>query len=105
MAWVWLVLAGIAETAWVICLAKSEGFRRAEWTVGFILTLTVSMGLLAIALRTLPVGTAYAVWVGIGAVGAAIFGVVAMAEPLTAPRLVFLALLIASIVGLKLTAS
>lgn len=102
MAWLGLIVAGLFETAWVICLDRSDGFRHWRWTVAFLVTLAVSMGLLGWSIRSLPVSAGYAVWVGIGAVGAALFGIVWLGEPMTWWRGLFLALL-GSIVGLKLT--
>ena len=104
MAWLILVLAGLFEVAWAIGLKYTDGFTRLWPSVFTLVTLAISMALLAHAARTLPIGTAYAVWVGIGAFGAAVLGVALFGEPLTAPRVVFLALLLIAIVGLKLTA-
>ena len=105
MAWFLLVVAGLLETGWAIGLKYSDGFTRPLVSVVTILTMAVSMGLLGLAARDLPIGTAYAVWVGIGALGAAVLGVVLFAEPLSAPRVGFLVLLLVSIVGLRLTAA
>jgi quaternary ammonium compound-resistance protein SugE len=103
MAWVILFIAGLLETAWALLLKQSEGFTRPGPTIGFGITLLLSMGLLAQALRTLPVGTAYAVWTGIGAAGTAIIGMVWLGEPRDALKLVSLVLLLAGIVGLRLS--
>lgn len=105
MAWVLLVVAGFLEVTWAIGLKYTEGFTRLVPSVLTIAAIVASMWLLSIAARTLPIGTAYAVWVGIGSLGAAIMGVVLFREPLSIARGVFLALLLVSIVGLKLTAS
>ena len=104
MAWVLLVVAGLLEVCWAIGLKYTEGFTKPLPSVLTIAGIVVSMVLLAQAARTLPIGTAYAVWVGIGAAGAAILGMIVLKEPVTAARLFFLALLIVAIVGLKATA-
>lgn len=103
MAWVLLIIAGLLEVCWAIGLKYTEGFTRLVPTVLTVLAIIASMVLLAIAARSLPIGTAYAVWVGIGALGAAVLGIVLFQESVTAPRLFFLALLLTSIIGLKLT--
>ncbi|OLR93077.1 DMT family transporter [Actinokineospora bangkokensis] len=101
MAWVVLVLSGILETVWVALLHATRGFTRLGMTALFLVALTGSMLGLAYALRTIPVGTGYAVWVGIGAVGTAAYGVVALGEPATGARLLCLGLIVAGVVGLK----
>ncbi|MCU0686951.1 MAG: quaternary ammonium compound efflux SMR transporter SugE [Polyangiaceae bacterium] len=103
MAWVLLVIAGLFETAWAVGLKYTQGFTRPLPTVLTIAAIVVSMGLLGVAAKTLPIGTAYGVWVGIGAVGAAVLGIVLFDEPATFGRLFFVALLLVSVVGLKLT--
>ncbi|MBA2665412.1 MAG: multidrug efflux SMR transporter [Trueperaceae bacterium] len=103
MAWLMVVVAGLFETGWAIGLKYTEGFTRLGPTVLTAIALVISMVLLGLAARDLPIGTAYAVWVGIGALGAAVLGVVLFGEPLTAPRIAFLTLLLISIVGLRLT--
>ncbi|MDK2973335.1 MAG: quaternary ammonium compound-resistance protein SugE [Candidatus Sumerlaeota bacterium] len=102
-AWVQLVCAGLLEVCWAIGLKYSEGFTRPGPSVFTIATLAGSMYLLARAAQVLPIGTAYGVWVGIGALGAAVLGIVLFKEPVSAMRVLFLAMLLASIVGLKLT--
>lgn len=102
MAWLILLLAGLFEIAWAIGLKYTEGFTRLWPTIGTAVAMLVSLGLLGIAMRTLPVGTAYAVWVGIGAVGTVILGIVLMGDPASPGRLVSLGLIVAGIVGLKL---
>ena len=102
MAWLILVISGLLETGWAIGLKESQGFTRPVPTILTLIGMVVSMLLLSIAARTLPIGTAYAVWVGIGAVGTAIVGMVYFGEPASAMRLVSLGLLLAGIVGLKL---
>jgi quaternary ammonium compound-resistance protein SugE len=103
VAWLMLVVAGLFETAWAVGLVYTQGFTRPVPTVLTGIALVVSMGLLGLAVRELPIGTAYAVWVGIGALGAAVLGVLLFGESLTWPRAGFLALLLVSIVGLRLT--
>lgn len=104
MSWIYLVVAGLLEVCWAIGLKYTDGFRRPLPTILTVAAMVASMWLLGLAARTLPIGTAYAVWVGIGASGAAILGVVLFREPLTPGRAAFLVLLVVSIVGLKLTA-
>lgn len=103
MAWLVLVVAGLFEVGWAIGLKYTEGFSRLWPTVGTVLAMIVSIALLGWAMRSLPVGTAYAVWTGIGAVGTALLGIVLFQEPATVARLVSLGLILAGIVGLKLT--
>lgn len=103
-SWILLVIAGLLETGWAIGLKYTEGFTRPVPSVLTGLAIVASMLLLGIAARDLPIGTAYAVWVGIGAFGAAVLGIVLFGEPATAARLGFLGLLVISILGLKLTA-
>jgi quaternary ammonium compound-resistance protein SugE len=103
MAWLLLVIAGLFETAWAVGLKYTQGFTRPLPTALTITAIVVSMGLLGVAAKTLPIGTAYGVWVGIGAVGAAVLGIVLFDEPATFGRLFFVALLLVSVVGLKLT--
>ncbi len=102
MSWLVLVLAGLFEIGWAIGLKYTEGFTRVWPTIGTVLAMFISLGLLGIAMKSLPVGTAYAVWVGVGAVGTAILGIVLLGEPANAGRLVSLGLIVAGIVGLKL---
>jgi quaternary ammonium compound-resistance protein SugE len=102
MSWVVLVLAGLLEIGWAVGLKYSHGLTRLWPSVATAVALAGSMGLLAVAMRTLPLGTAYAVWTGIGTVGTAVLGVVLFREPATAMRLACIALIVAGIVGLKL---
>jgi len=104
MAWIILIVAGLLEVGWAIGLKYTHGFTRAWPSALTIIAIIASMYLLAVAARTLPIGTAYAVWVGIGAAGTAILGIVLLKEPATAARVFFLVMLGASIVGLKMTA-
>lgn len=104
MNWVVLIIAGLFEVAFAFCLGKAKGAAGNEmylWYAGFFVALCVSMGLLIKATQTLPIGTAYAVWTGIGAVGTVLVGIIVFKEPATFLRLVFLTTLIGSIVGLK----
>jgi quaternary ammonium compound-resistance protein SugE len=102
MAWVILFVAGLLEIAWAVGLKYTDGFTRLWPTVGTAAALLASMSLLGIALRTLPLGTAYAVWTGIGSVGTAVLGIVLFREPATVMRLVCIGLIVSGIVGLKL---
>ena len=102
MPWIILVLAGLFEIAWAIGLKYTEGFSRLWPSVGTIAAMAVSLGLLGIAMKSLPVGTAYAVWVGVGAVGTVVLGIVLFDEPLTALRVGSVALIVAGLIGLKL---
>jgi quaternary ammonium compound-resistance protein SugE len=101
MAWFVLVLAGLFEIGWAVGLKYTEGFTRLWPSVLTAVALITSMGLLGVALRTLPLGTAYAVWTGIGTLGTGILGIVLFKEPATAARLVCMSLIIVGIVGLK----
>jgi quaternary ammonium compound-resistance protein SugE len=105
MAWVLLVIAGLLEVGWAIGLKYTEGFSRPLPSLLTVAAMILSIVLLGIAMKSLPVGTAYAVWVGVGAVGTAILGIVLFAEPATAGRLASLGLIIAGIVGLKLASA
>ena len=101
MAWVVLFIAGICEIGWAVGLKYTDGFTRLWPTVFTGVSLVVSMALLGIAVKTLPLGTAYAVWTGIGAVGTVILGIVLFKEPATVVRLVCVGLIVAGILGLK----
>ena len=102
MAWIILVLAGLFEIGWAIGLKYTEGFTRLWPSVWTVLAMIISLGLLGIAMKSLPVGTAYSVWVGVGAVGTVAFGIVLLEEPVNAARLISVTLIIAGIIGLKL---
>lgn len=104
-AWIMLAVAGVFEVCWAIGLKYTQGFTKIGPSAFTLVTLAASMYLLARAAEKLPIGTAYAVWVGIGASGAAVLGIVLFNEAVTPLRLVFLTLLIVSIIGLKMTAS
>ncbi len=104
MSWLVLVVAGSLEVVWALGLKYSEGFSRVVPSAVTVAAMVASMGLLGLAVRTLPIGTAYAVWVGIGAAGTAIGGMLQFGEPPSPARFALLALLVAAIVGLKVTA-
>ena len=104
MAWTVLVLAGILEIGWAVGLKYTDGFTRWLPSALTIVAMAGSMWLLALALRSIPIGTAYAVWTGIGAAGTAVFGILLFAEPATALRLASIGLIVAGIAGLKLAA-
>lgn len=103
MAWVVLVIAGLFEVGWAIGLKYTEGFTRLWPSVGTVAAMVISVLLLGWAMRSLPVGTAYAVWTGIGAVGTVVLGIVLFHEPATVARLACVGLILAGIVGLKVT--
>lgn len=103
MSWGILVLAGLLEVVWAVGLKYTEGFSKLWPTVGTVLAMVLSVWLLGVAMKTLPVGTAYAVWVGIGAVGTAILGIYLFGESANIGRIISLLLIVAGIVGLKLT--
>jgi len=104
MAWITLFFAGLFEVGWAIGLKYTDGFTRLLPTLATVLSMVVSLGLLGLALKTLPVGTAYAVWTGIGTVGTAALGILVLGEPAGAMRLACIALIVAGIIGLKLVA-
>jgi quaternary ammonium compound-resistance protein SugE len=99
--WFILIIAGLFETCWAVGLKQSNGFKNPGWTIFTIITLVISMGLLSTALKDLPVGTGYAVWTGIGAVGTAILGIIIFQDSKDFWRLFFIGLIIIGIVGLK----
>jgi quaternary ammonium compound-resistance protein SugE len=103
MAWVWLLAASAGEVGWMVLLKESDGFSRLGPTLGFAAAVALSMVGLAFAVRKIPIGTAYAVWTGLGAAAIAAIGIVAYGEPRTALRLGCIALILAGIAGLKLT--
>jgi quaternary ammonium compound-resistance protein SugE len=102
MAWVILFIAGLFEVGWAIGLKYTEGFTRLWPTVGTVAAMIISLWLLGIAMKSLPVGTSYAVWVGVGAVGTVILGIILLGEAANAARLISVAFIIAGIIGLKL---
>jgi quaternary ammonium compound-resistance protein SugE len=102
VAWIYLALAGLFEVGWAVGLKYTEGFTRPWPTAATAVAIVLSMTLLGLALRTLPIGTAYAIWTGIGTVGTALLGIWLFGEPATALRLVCIGLILAGIVGLKI---
>lgn len=105
MDWAILILAGLFEVGWAIGLKYTAGFTRLWPTVGTVLAMILSLWLLGIALKTLPIGTAYSIWVGVGAVGTVILGVVLLGESASIARIVSVGLILAGIVGLKLSSA
>ena len=105
MAWIWLVSAGVLEIFFAIFLKLSEGFTKPLYSVLFVVAAALSFYCLTRAMQTIPIGTAYAVWTGVGAAGVAIFGMLFFSEPVSVLRLFFIATLVASIVGLKLVST
>ncbi|MET7991445.1 SMR family transporter [Amycolatopsis sp. NPDC005232] len=101
MAWVVLVVAGFLETVWAAALSATKGFTKLGPSVLFVVALIASMGGLAYALRSIPLGTGYVVWVGIGAVGTGLYGILALHDPATIGRIACLVLIVAGVVGLK----
>lgn len=104
MAWLILIIAGLFEVIWAVGLKYTDGFSRLWPTVGTLAAMAVSVFLLSVAMRTLPVGTAYAVWTGIGALGAVLVGMFLLGDPVTPARIFCLALILSGVIGLKLTA-
>ncbi len=102
MAWLALVVGGLFEVGFTTALRHVDGFRNWPWVAAFLVSVSLSMGLLEYAARSIPLGTAYAVWVGIGAVGTVLVGILAYGEASSLPRLLLIAALIGCIVGLKL---
>ncbi len=105
MNWFILIIAGLFEMAWAIGLKYSDGFTKLWPSVFTAVTMIISVGLLGFAMKSLPVGTAYAVWVGVGAVGTVILGILLMDDPFTAGRLLSITLIIVGIIGLRLTSA
>jgi len=104
MAWFWLILGGCFEVGFTTSLRFVEGFRNAPWTIAFLVSVAISMGLLELASRSIPMGTAYAVWGGIGAVGTVIVGILWFQEPASTIRVLLILAIVAAIAALKLTA-
>ena len=104
MAWVWLILGGMFEVGFTTSLRFVDGFRNIPWTIAFLVSVAISMALLELASRTIPMGTAYAVWGGIGAIGTVIVGMGWFGEPVTTIRMLLILAIVAAIAGLKLTA-
>jgi quaternary ammonium compound-resistance protein SugE len=103
MAWLWLILGGCFEIGFTTSLRFVDGFRNLPWTAAFLVSVTISMGLLEYAARTIPMGTAYAVWGGIGAIGTVIVGMLWFGEPATTVRILLIFAIVAAIAGLRLT--
>ena len=105
MAWFWLILGGLFEVGFTTSLRFVDGFRNLPWTLVFLVSVAISMFLLEVAARTIPMGTAYAVWGGIGAVGTVIVGMIWFQEPVATIRILLILAIVAAIAGLKLTSS
>ena len=104
MAWFWLILGGLFEVGFTTSLRFVESFKNLPWTLAFLVPVGLSMGLLELAARTIPMGTAYAVWAGIGAVGTVVVGMAFFNEPATTVRVLLILTIVAAIAGLRLTA-
>ena len=104
LAWLLLVVGGLFEVGFTTCLRFVDGFRNIPWTLGFLASVALSMGMLELASRTIPMGTAYAVWGGIGALGTVLVGILWFDEPATTIRILLIFALIACIAGLKISA-
>ena len=104
MAWLWLFIGGVFEVGFTTSLRFVDGFRNVPWTLAFLVSVAISMALLEVASRTIPMGTAYAVWGGIGAVGTVIVGILFFNEPAALVRILLIFGIVAAIAGLKLTA-
>lgn len=105
MAWIYLLGAGIFEMVWVVAMKYAEGFTKIVPSVIMIIGVIFSVGLLGLAVKTIPLGTGYAIWTGIGAVGAVTYGMIFFGEPVTVLRLTFVAMIIVGLVGLKLVSA
>jgi quaternary ammonium compound-resistance protein SugE len=105
LAWLYLILAGLLEVLWAFGMKASQGFSRPVWTIVTVAGMAASVGLLGLAMRSLPLGTAYAIWTGIGALGALVVGIAVLGEAATPLRLFSAALILAGLVGLKLASS
>ncbi|MDF1754547.1 MAG: quaternary ammonium compound efflux SMR transporter SugE [Verrucomicrobiales bacterium] len=104
MAWIILIAAGLCEVGWAVGLKYTDGFTKLWPTLGTILAMTISVWLLGVAMKTLPLGTAYSVWVGIGSIGTVILGIVLLGEPANPGRLISISLILLGVVGLKISA-
>lgn len=102
--WIYLIIAGLLEPCWVIALEKSNRFKNVKWTIILIVSMIVSLYLLSLSMMVIPVGTSYAVWTGIGAVGTLVAGIILYKEPVTYIRMLLIVLLVVGIVGIQLTA-
>ena len=103
MAWVWLIVGGLFEVGFTTTLRFVDGFRNVPWTMAFLVSVAISMALLELASRSIPMGTAYAVWGGIGAVGTVIVGIALFDEPAAVGRILLIFVIVAAIAGLRLT--
>ncbi|EUJ29679.1 DMT family transporter [Listeria cornellensis] len=103
MAWIFLLIAGLCEMAFVVMMKLSEGFKKLNYSIYTVVFMIASFFLLSLALKTIPIGTGYAIWTGIGAVGSVVMGMVLFKEKKSALKLLFIALIIAGVIGLKLT--
>jgi len=103
MAWIYLCIAGLLEILWAISLKHSDGFSNLRWSLWTVVGMIASFYFLAQSLKTIPVGTAYAIWTGIGAAGTAILGIILFSESAALPRIACIGLILAGIIGLKLT--
>ncbi|MCG8669349.1 MAG: multidrug efflux SMR transporter [Pseudomonadales bacterium] len=104
MAWIYLIIAGLMEIVWALALKQSQQFTQLTPTIVFLISASISIIFLGLALKTIPIGTAYAVWTGIGAVGVAIAGMVLLNDPVTIIRLMFIGLIVCGVIGLKVSA-
>ncbi len=104
MAWLWLIIGGLFEVGFTTSLRFVDGFRNVGWTIVFLVSVTISMALLELAARTIPMGTAYAVWGGIGAVGTVAVGMIWFGEPTAMVRILLIFAIVMAIAGLRLTA-
>ncbi len=102
MAWLWLIIGGMFEVGFTTALRFVDGFRNIPWTIAFLVSVTISMGLLEVASRSIPMGTAYAVWGGIGAVGTVLVGILWFQEPASTLRVLLILVIVAAIAGLRL---
>jgi len=103
MAWLWLIVGGLFEIGFTTSLRFVDGFRNVPWTIAFLVSVVISMALLELAARSIPMGTAYAVWGGIGAVGTVIVGIAFFSEPAAFTRILLIFVIVAAIAGLRLT--
>jgi quaternary ammonium compound-resistance protein SugE len=104
MAWIWLIIGGLFEVGFTTSLRFVDGFRNLEWTIAFLVSVAISMALLEIASRSIPMGTAYAVWGGIGAIGTVAVGIIWFDEPATLVRMLLILVIVAAIAGLRFVA-
>ena len=104
MSWLYLIVGGLFEVGFTTSLRFVEGFRNAPWTLAFLVSVAISMALLELASRSIPMGTAYAVWGGIGALGTVLVGILWFSEPATLVRVLLILMIVAAIAGLRLTA-